>query len=183
MQRTSDAAQDEPASPAPPIRPESDAGSDPPPTAAPDPPPTPADPPPPAPAAPDQPPPAPADPDPSVLCGPGTALDEDGVCQIVGGAAQAPTAPEGGGCLVATAAYGTELAPQVQALRELRDAAVQGTDSGAVLMVWLNGAYYAVSPAVADLERQSPAFRHAVLAALTPVIAPLAHMGHAVLPS
>ena len=67
----------------------------------------------------------------------------------------------------------------MQALREMRDAAVRGTDSGAALMAWLNGAYYAVSPAVADLERQSPAFRQAVLAALTPVIAPLALAGHA----
>ncbi|MGI0004016.1 MAG: CFI-box-CTERM domain-containing protein, partial [Candidatus Nitrosotenuis sp.] len=33
-------------------------------------------------------------------------------------------AQENGGCLVATAAYGTELAPQVQMLREVRDNAV-----------------------------------------------------------
>ena len=121
----------------------------------------------------------PPDLNPSVLCGPGTALDEDGVCQIVEGDTRESPASGGGGCLVATAAYGTELAPQVQALRELRDTAVRGTDSGAALVDLLSGAYYTFSPAVADLERQSPALRQAVLAALTPIIAPLALAGSA----
>ena len=143
----------------------SDAGSDAP---------RPADVPPPAAPRPAEP---SADSSPAALCGPGTALDEDGVCQIVGDAAQdtpASDAEPGGGCLVATAAYGTELAPQVQALRELRDGVAQESAYGAALMAWLNGAYYAVSPAVADLERQSPLFRQAVQAALAPAISSLA---------
>ena len=41
-------------------------------------------------------------------------------------------------------------------------------------MAWFHGAYYAVSPAVADLERQSPLFRQAVQAALAPAISSLA---------
>ena len=35
---------------------------------------------------------------------------------------------EGGGCLIATATYGTELAPQVQQLRELRDNQLLNTE-------------------------------------------------------
>ena len=37
---------------------------------------------------------------------------------------------EGGGCLIATAAFGSELAPQVQFLREIRDNNVLQTESG-----------------------------------------------------
>ena len=37
---------------------------------------------------------------------------------------------EGGGCLIATAAFGSEMAPQVQFLREIRDNTVMTTQSG-----------------------------------------------------
>ncbi|MDA1125254.1 MAG: PQQ-dependent sugar dehydrogenase, partial [Crenarchaeota archaeon] len=41
---------------------------------------------------------------------------------------------KGGGCLIATAAYGSELAPQVQFLREIRDNTVLQTESGTAFM-------------------------------------------------
>ena len=88
-------------------------------------------------------------------------------------------AEAGGGCLVATAAYGTEFAPQVQRLREIRDGAVRGTESGKAFMEAFNAAYYAFSPAVADWERQSPALRQAVLYALAPALWSLSVLGHA----
>ena len=71
---------------------------------------------------------------------------------------------------MATAAYGTELAGPVQQLREVRDGVLHGTGPGSAFMSAFNAAYYAFSPAVADLERQSPAFRDAVRAVLTPMI-------------
>ena len=78
-----------------------------------------------------------------------------------------------GGCLVATATYGTELAPQVQLLREIRDSAVLGTSSGAAFMSVFNSIYYTFSPTVADWERQSPAFKEAVKLTLTPMLSTL----------
>ena len=69
---------------------------------------------------------------------------------------------EGGGCLIATAAFGSEMAPQVQQLRELRDNTVLKTGSGMAFMTSFNQFYYSFSPAVADLEREHPLFKEAV---------------------
>jgi len=44
---------------------------------------------------------------------------------------------EGGGCLIATATFGSELAPQVQQLRELRDNTILSTESGIAFMIFL----------------------------------------------
>ncbi len=88
---------------------------------------------------------------------------------------QAASEP-GGACLIATAAYGTELAPQVQALREIRDGALLSTGSGSSFVAGFNTVYYSFSPAVADLERQNPAFREAVRVLVTPMISTLSIM-------
>lgn len=65
----------------------------------------------------------------------------------------------GGGCLIATATYGTELAPQVQMLREIRDNSLIQTQSGKNFMNGFNAFYYSFSPAIADLERENPIFK------------------------
>ena len=78
--------------------------------------------------------------------------------------------PSGGGCLIATAAYGSELAPQVQFLREIRDGALLSTASGSSFMAGFNQFYYSFSPAVADLERENAVFRDAVRVAITPAL-------------
>jgi len=85
---------------------------------------------------------------------------------------------EGGGCLIATAAYGSELAPQVQQLRELLDNTVLTTESGAAFMESFNSFYYSFSPTIADLERQSPAFKELVKITITPMITSLALLNH-----
>jgi len=82
----------------------------------------------------------------------------------------------GGGCLIATAAFGSELAPQVQFLREVRDNTLLSTTSGATFMTGFNTFYYSFSPAVADLERENPAFREAVKLFITPMISSLSIM-------
>mgnify|MGYP001409103471 FL=1 len=79
----------------------------------------------------------------------------------------------GGGCLIATAAFGSEIAPQVQQLRELRDNTVLQTESGTSFMTGFNQFYYSFSPAVADYERENPAFKEAVKITLTPLLTSL----------
>ena len=73
-----------------------------------------------------------------------------------------PEASPGGGCLIATAAYGSELAPNVQMLREIRDGTLLSTASGTSFVTGFSQVYYSFSPAIADLERENPAFRDAV---------------------
>ena len=76
----------------------------------------------------------------------------------------------GGGCLIATAAYGTELAPQVQLLREARDGALAQTAAGSAFLGAFNAAYYAFSPAAADAVRDHPAAADAVRTAAAPLL-------------
>jgi len=86
---------------------------------------------------------------------------------------------EGGGCLIATAAYGSEMAPQVQQLRELRDNQLMNTESGSAFMGTFNDIYYSFSPIIADYERENPLFKEAVKIAITPMISSLSLMENA----
>ena len=88
------------------------------------------------------------------------------------------TQNDGGGCLIATAAFGTELAPQIQLLREIRDHTVLETHSGAAFMSVFNSFYYSFSPTVADLERQNPMFKEVVKIAITPMMSTLGILQH-----
>ncbi|HXG73642.1 MAG TPA: CFI-box-CTERM domain-containing protein [Candidatus Nitrosotenuis sp.] len=82
------------------------------------------------------------------------------------------------GCLIATATYGTELAPQVQSLRELRNSVLLNTNSGITFMSGFNQFYYSFSPAVADLERQNPIFKEVVKTAITPMLSTLSILNY-----
>jgi plastocyanin len=86
---------------------------------------------------------------------------------------------KGGGCLIATAAYGSEMAPQVQLLREIRDTQLMNTESGSTFMTGFNQLYYTFSPTIADMERESPMFKEAVKLGLTPLLSSLAIMENA----
>ena len=88
------------------------------------------------------------------------------------------TAAEGGGCLIATAAFGSELAPQVQQLRELRDNTILQTESGTAFMAGFNQFYYSFSPVIADLERESPIFKEVVKLTLTPMLSSLSLLNY-----
>ena len=85
----------------------------------------------------------------------------------------------GGGCLIATAAYGSELSPQVQLLREIRDNQLLNTEAGTSFMNTFNNVYYSFSPAIADMQRESPLFKEVVKLGLTPMLSSLAIMQNA----
>ena len=104
------------------------------------------------------------EPEPEPLCGEGTVM-KDGKCVV--------EKKEGGGCLIATAAFGSEMAPQVQFLREIRDGTVMSTESGTTFMTGFNQFYYSFSPYVADYERENPVFKEAVKVTLTPMLTSL----------
>jgi len=104
-------------------------------------------------------------------CGVGTDL-VDGMCVIVDNT-------EGGGCLIATATYGSEMAPQVQLLREIRDNQLMNTDSGVSFLTGFNSLYYSFSPHIADMERESPVFKEIVKIGITPLLSTLSIMSYA----
>ncbi|AIF84879.1 hypothetical protein NTE_02841 [Candidatus Nitrososphaera evergladensis SR1] len=73
------------------------------------------------------------------------------------------------GCLIATAAFGSELTPQVQFLRGFRDDYVLKSMSGSAFMDVFNTVYYSFSPQVADYEREQPWLQATVKAAVYPL--------------
>ncbi len=78
---------------------------------------------------------------------------------------------EGGGCLIATAAFDSELSSQVQMLREVRDTKIMNTQVGVMFTSGFNQFYYSFSPAIADMERKSPLFKDMVKITITPLLA------------
>jgi hypothetical protein len=108
-----------------------------------------------------------------INCGPGTHA-EGGIC-----VPDTKPVEDKKGCLIATAAFGTELAPQVQLLREVRDGVLYSTGAGTTFMAGFNEFYYAFSPAVADLERQSPLFKEVVKTAITPMLSTMSILNYA----
>lgn len=133
-------------------------------------------PPPPPPKDTTPPPPPPVDVDPIPVdptCGKGTEL-VNGVCQVI--KTTPPAGDEKSGCLIATATYGTELAPQVQLLREIRDNTLFSTSSGTTFMSGFNTIYYSFAPTISDWERENPVFKEMVKTAITPMLSTLSIM-------
>jgi hypothetical protein len=110
-----------------------------------------------------------------VNCGTGTE-SVNGICQVI---QTEEKSSKGGGCLIATATYGSELSPQVQQLRELRDNQLLQTESGTAFMGMFNDVYYSFSPIIADYERENPVFKEAVKLAIAPMISSLSLLENA----
>ncbi len=107
------------------------------------------------------------------ICGKGT-IEKNGQCVPD----STSKSSKGGGCLIATATYGSELAPQVQQLRELRDNQLLNTELGSTFMGTFNDFYYSFSPIIADYERENPMFREMVKITITPMVSSLSILNY-----
>lgn len=72
----------------------------------------------------------------------------------------------GGGCFIASAAYGTPLAPQVRLLRQFRDRHLVTRAAGRAFVAW----YYRNAPAAARYLEEHPSLKMPVRIALLPLI-------------
>jgi len=107
-------------------------------------------------------------------CGVGTE-SVNGICKII---KTEEKSTNGGGCLIATATYGSEMATEVQQLRELRDNQLLQTESGTAFMSTFNDVYYSFSPVISDYERENPYFKEAVKIVITPLISSLSILNY-----
>jgi hypothetical protein len=73
----------------------------------------------------------------------------------------------GGPCFIATAAYGTPLAGEINVLRDVRDTFLLNSAAGTAFV----DTYYRISPALADVVAQYPALATAIRLVLVPVVA------------
>ncbi len=73
-------------------------------------------------------------------------------------------------CLIATAAFGSDLAPQVQFLRVFRDQSILSTAAGSSFMNVFNTWYYSFSPSVANYERGQPWMQEMVRTSIYPLL-------------
>jgi len=73
-------------------------------------------------------------------------------------------------CIIATAAFGSELDPHVQFLRTFREDMVYTTFAGSQFMKVFNAWYYSFSPGVAEFIEDNPSAKKITEAALYPLI-------------
>ena len=87
---------------------------------------------------------------------------------VPGGASAATsgTSYGGGGCFIATAAYGSRLAPEVAMLREFRDRYLLTNGLGQAFVEW----YYRVSPRAAAFIAEHESLKTAVRWGLAPIV-------------
>jgi peptide/nickel transport system substrate-binding protein len=74
-------------------------------------------------------------------------------------------------CVIASAAYGSELSPAVQFLRDFRDHEVVGTFAGAEFIKVFNAFYYSFSPTLAESISENDNAKVLTRALITPLVA------------
>ena len=85
-----------------------------------------------------------------------------------------PSQTPGGGCFIATAAYGTDTAREINILREFRDAVLLPNSLGAKFVSF----YYKTSPPIADFISQQEVLRTAVRVGFVDPIVKILTWGH-----
>jgi peptide/nickel transport system substrate-binding protein len=96
-------------------------------------------------------------------------LEDEGEAMEEGESPVAEQQQQPSGCLIATAAFGSELTPQVQYLRNFRESYILSTTTGSAFMNTFNSVYYSFSPQVADYEREQPWLQQTVKTAIYPL--------------
>jgi hypothetical protein len=81
-----------------------------------------------------------------------------------------PSATGSPQCVIATATYGSEIAPEVQFLREFRDQDIMNTMAGREFMTVFHAWYYSFSPNVASVIANNPMIQNAFKVLLYPLI-------------
>lgn len=101
-------------------------------------------------------------------CGSVVTLNGSMTCTATFNSSTPP--PSQGGCFIATAAYGSDMAYEVRVLREFRDRLWEYAAGRAFVRF-----YYRNSPPIAQMIRDSDSARAAVRAALVPVVWSIEH--------
>ena len=81
-----------------------------------------------------------------------------------------PSATGSPQCVIATATYGSEIAPEVQFLREFRDQDIMNTMAGREFMTVFHAWYYSFSPNIASVIASNPMIQSAFKVFLYPLI-------------
>jgi hypothetical protein len=82
-----------------------------------------------------------------------------------------PVPPRPPGCVIATAAYGSSVAPEVVYMRHVRDGLIGSTPTGRMLVDAFNTFYYSWSPSLARIIAANEALRAAFRVLLLPLVA------------
>jgi hypothetical protein len=112
----------------------------------------------------------------NIICGETTQFSEFGLAAVQdapviaadtgGGGVSASGVSSGGGCFIATAAYGSYMEPHVMTLRHLRDNYLLTNSLGTSFV----HAYYRYSPPIADYIAEHDVIRSVVRIGLTPLV-------------
>ena len=90
--------------------------------------------------------------------------------EIVPGPTPTPPPPQTPRCVIATATYGSELAPEVSYMRYVRDGLIGSSSVGRMLVNDWNAFYYSWSPPVADFIAGSPTLQTVFRVLLVPLV-------------
>jgi len=107
-------------------------------------------------------------------CGPAVTLSADRTCTATFASTSPPpssSAPPSGGCFIATAAYGSDMAEDVMTLRRFRDDTLNASSLGRGFV----RLYYRYSPPLANYIRTRDGLRAAVRVALKPLVLAVRH--------